>query len=54
MKIHQLIAALKIKDQQKEVEAIVIGTDGSIQVFVVEGLAGDISDVLKLFKSNKK
>lgn len=49
MKIRQLVAILKKKDQEKEVEFIVVGTDDALITMLVSGKAADMVKMLKHF-----
>lgn len=50
MKVKDLVKALQGKDQEKEVEFIVCGTDSEIIAMKIERKASDIAKLLKLFK----
>ena len=49
LKIKELIKILQTKDQDKEVECAIIGTDNSVQVLMLENSAENMSKILKLF-----
>lgn len=50
MRVDRLIKLLRTKDARKEVEFIVVGTDGEIVCMSVEQKVSDIVKMLNLFK----
>ena len=51
IKIKELIKILKKKDQNAEVEFVVVTTDGKLVCMDINAAAKDMSDLLKMFGS---
>lgn len=51
IKIRDLVKALQKKpNQDDEVEAVIVGTNGAVEVLFIENSAHDLASILKLFK----
>jgi hypothetical protein len=53
VRIKELIKILQTKDPNQPVEAIIVGTDDTIQVLVLQQSANNFDAILKLFKKPK-